>query len=124
MLRGLPSNEPMLALAPLGTQEPPACVMWVPHIDVRNPFNMINLKDRPLSPLWSGNQTPLVSTFAERTALPGDLDRVLAALFARHGRAVWLPVHALAEGAVVLLPLLLVGPQLVVHPAAGLRAVH
>lgn len=73
--------------------------------------------------LWSAGQTPL-GTFAERTALPGDLDGVLAALFARHGCAVWVPVHALAEGAVVLLPLLLVGPQLVVHPAAGLGAVH
>lgn len=51
MLRGLPSNEPMLAPAPLGTQEPPACVMRVPHIDVRNPFNMMKLKDgAPLSP--------------------------------------------------------------------------
>lgn len=48
MLHGLPSNEPMLALAPLGTQEPPACVMWVPHIDVCHPFNMISLKDRAL----------------------------------------------------------------------------
>lgn len=123
MLRGLPSNEPMLALAPLGTQEPPACVMWVPHIDVRNPFNMINLKDG--APL-SGARAKLlfVGTFAERAALPGDLDRVLAALFARHGCAVRVPVHALAEGAVVLLPLLLVGPELVVHPAAGLGAVH
>lgn len=99
----------MLAVAPGGrgggTQEPPAYVIREPRRDVRR----------------SG---PLVSTFAERTALPGDLDRVLAALLARHGRAVGLAVHALAEGAVVLLPLLLVGPQLVVHPAAGLGAVH
>lgn len=33
-------------------------------------------------------------------------------------------VHALAEGAVVLLPLLLMSPQFVVDPAAGLGAVH
>ena len=63
-------------------------------------------------------------TFTERAALSGDLDRMLAALFAGHGRAVRLSVHALAEGAVVLFPLLLVGSQLVVHPAAGLGAVH
>lgn len=63
-------------------------------------------------------------TFAERAAFSGDLDRVLAALLAGHGRAVRLRVHALAEGAVVLLPLLLVSPQFVVDPAAGLGAVH
>lgn len=67
---------------------------------------------------------PALRTFAERAAFSGDLDRVLAALLAGHGRAVRLRVHALAEGAVVLLPLLLVSPQLVVDPAAGLGAVH
>lgn len=66
----------------------------------------------------------LLRTFTERAALPGDLHRVLAALFAGHGRAARLPVHTVAEGAVVLLPLLLVGSQLVVHPAARLGAVH
>lgn len=63
-------------------------------------------------------------TFTERTALSGDLDRVLAALFAGHGRAVRFAIHALAEGAVVLLPLLLMGSQLIIHPATGLSAVH
>ena len=63
-------------------------------------------------------------TFAEGAALPGDLDWVLAALLAGHGGAVGLPVHTLAEGAVVLLPLVFVAQQLVVHPAAGLGAVH
>ena len=63
-------------------------------------------------------------TFAEGAALPGDLDGVLAALLAGHGGAVGLAVHTLAEGAVVLLPLVLVAQQLVVHPAAGLGAVH
>lgn len=65
-----------------------------------------------------------VCTFAERAAFSGDLDRVLAALLAGHRRAVRFRVHALAEGAVVLLPLLLVSPQFVVDPAAGLGAVH
>lgn len=65
-----------------------------------------------------------VHTFAERAAFSGDLDRVLAALFAGHCRAVRFRIHALAEGAVVLLPLLLVSPQFVVDPAAGLGAVH
>lgn len=63
-------------------------------------------------------------TFAEGTALSGYLDGVLAALFAGHGRAVRFAVHTLAEGAVVLFPLLLVGSQLIVHPATGLGAVH
>ena len=63
-------------------------------------------------------------TFTEGATLSGDLDRVLAALFAGHGSAVRLPIHTLAEGAVVLFPLLLVGPQLIIHPAAGLSAVH
>lgn len=69
-------------------------------------------------------ETRWARTFTEGAALSGDLDRVLAALLAGHGRAVRLSVHTLAEGAVVLLPLLLVGAQLVVHPAAGLCAVH
>lgn len=85
--------------------------MWVPHIDVSCAVVTINVSRTRC-------------TFTERAALSGDLDRVLAALFAGHGRAVWFSVHALAEGAVVLFPLLLVGPQLVVHPAAGLSAVH
>lgn len=63
-------------------------------------------------------------TFTEGTALPRDLDRVLAALLAGHGRAVRFSIHTLAEGAVVLFPLLLVGSQLIIHPAAGLSAVH
>lgn len=65
-----------------------------------------------------------VRTFAERAAFPGDLDRVLAALLAGHCCAVRFRIHALAEGAVVLLPLFLVSPQFVVDPAAGLGAVH
>lgn len=86
-------------------------------------------------PMWTwaqdSDESPLgfdintsFSTFAKRTALPGDLDRVLAALLAGHGRAVRLAVHTLAEGAVILFPLLLVRSQLIVHPAAGLSAVH
>lgn len=67
---------------------------------------------------------PAVRTFAERAAFSGDLDRVLAALLAGHCRAVRFGIHALAEGAVVLLPLFLVSPQFVVDPAAGLGAVH
>ncbi len=63
-------------------------------------------------------------TFTEGTALPRDLDGVLAALFAGHGRAVRFSIHTLAEGAVVLFPLLLMGSQLIIHPAAGLSAVH
>lgn len=63
-------------------------------------------------------------TFTEGTALSGDLDRVLAALFAGHGRAVWFSIHTLAEGAVVFFPLLLMGSQLIIHPATGLCAVH
>lgn len=63
-------------------------------------------------------------TFTEGATLSGDLDRVLAALFAGHGRAVWFSIHALAEGAVVLFPLLLMGSQLIIHPATGLSAVH
>lgn len=66
----------------------------------------------------------VLSTFTEGTALSRDLDGVLAALFAGHSRAVRSSVHTLAEGAVVLFPLLLVGSQLVAHPAAGLSAVH
>ena len=49
-----------------------------------------------------------VCTFAEGAALSRYLDGVLAALFAGHGGAVGVPVHTLTEGAVVLLPLLLV----------------
>lgn len=67
---------------------------------------------------------PAVRTFAERAAFSGDLDRVLAALLAGHCCAVRFRIHALAEGAVVLLPLFLVGSQFVVDPAAGLGAVH
>lgn len=67
---------------------------------------------------------PALCTFAERAAFSGNLDRVLAALLAGHCRAVRFRVHTLAEGAIVLLPLLLVSPQFVVEPAAGLGAVH
>lgn len=74
--------------------------------------------------LYSLRPDAALCTFTEGTALSGDLDGVLAALFAGHGRAVRLSVHTLAEGAVVLFPLLLVGSQLVIHPAAGLGAVH
>lgn len=66
----------------------------------------------------------ILYTFAEGTALSRDLDRVLAALFAGHSRAVRSSVHTLAEGAVILFPLLLVGSQLITHPAAGLSAIH
>lgn len=62
--------------------------------------------------------------FTEWTALSGDLDWVLAALFAGHGGAVRLPVHTLAESAVVLFPLLLVGAELIIHPAARHGAIR
>lgn len=101
-----------------GRRSPPTCGMWVPHIDVGYTLDMINVKGK-----FDLTNTSLC-TFTERTALSGDLDRILTALFAGHGRAVRLSIHALAEGAVVLFPLLLVGSQLIVHPAAGLRAVH
>lgn len=71
---------------------------------------------------WSLTPTP--RTFAERAAFSRNLDWVLAALLAGHCRAVRFRVHTLAEGAIVLLPLLLVSPQFVVDPAAGLGAVH
>ncbi|GAA6100365.1 uncharacterized, partial [Tachysurus ichikawai] len=58
-----------------------------------------------------------------RATFSRDLDRVMAALFAHHGCAVRLAVHTLAERAVVLFPLLLVLPQLMVLPAAGLCGV-
>lgn len=104
----------------VGTQEPPACGMWVPHLDVGYTLDMINTKGKSSS-VWGWKRC---CTFTERTALSGDLDRVLAALFAGHGRAVRLSIHALAEGAVVLLPLLLVCSQLIIHPATRLSAVH
>lgn len=63
-------------------------------------------------------------TFTEGAALSRDLDRVLAALFAGHSRAMRFSVHTLAEGAVILFPLLLMGSQLITHPAAGLGAIH
>lgn len=65
-----------------------------------------------------------VPTLTERAALSRDLDRVMAALFADHGCAVWLAIHTLAESAVVLLPLLLMLPELMVQPATGLGAVN
>lgn len=77
---------------------------------------------------WNQNERTkkkaAVRTFAERAAFSGDLDRVLAALLAGHCCAVRFRIHTLAEGAVVLLPLFLMGPQFVVDPAAGLGAVH
>ena len=79
---------------------------------------MININDV----VWSPNTT--LRTFTEGAALSGDLDRVLAALLAGHGRAVRVSIHTLAEGAVVLFPLLLVRSQLVIGPAAGLGAVQ
>lgn len=69
------------------------------------------------------NNTTLC-TFTEGATLSGDLHRVLAALFAGHGRAVRFSINALAEGAVVLFPLFFVSSQLIIHPAVGLRAVH
>ncbi len=65
-----------------------------------------------------------VRTLTEGAALSRDLDGVLAALFAGHGGAVRLSFHTLTEGAVVLLPLLLVRTQCVIHPAARFRALH
>lgn len=104
----------------VGTQEPPTCGMWVPHLDVGYTLDMITTKGKSCW-VWGSKWR---CTFTERTALSGDLDRVLAALFAGHGRAVRLSIHALAEGAVVLLPLLLVCSQLIIHPATRLGAVH
>lgn len=65
-----------------------------------------------------------IRTLAEGAAFSRDLDWVLAALFASHGGTVRVSIHTLTEGAVILLPLLLVATQLVVHPATGLCAVH
>lgn len=62
--------------------------------------------------------------FTEWAALSGDLYWVLAALFAGHGRTVWVSIHTLAEGAVILFPLFLVSSQLIVHPAARHSAIH
>lgn len=73
---------------------------------------------------FEGQHNSAYRTFTEGTALSGDLHRVVATLFAGHGCAVQLAIHTLAEGAVILFPLLLVGSQLIIHPAAGLGASH
>lgn len=73
---------------------------------------------------FEGQHNSAYRTFTEGTALSGDLHRVVATLFAGHGCAVRLSIHTLAEGAVIFFPLLLVGSQLIIHPAAGLGAIH
>lgn len=63
-----------------------------------------------------GNST---RTFTDRAALPRDLDGVQAALPAGCGHAVWVPIDALAERAVVLAPAVSVGLDLAIGIAAS-----
>ena len=58
-------------------------------------------------------------TFTHGAALPGDLDRTEAVVGAGSGHAAPLARHTLAEGAVVLAPVLAVPHDAAVHVATG-----